>query len=355
MPAHVAPKKTLPIGMELGASAAKLVQLKGASQGVELSAFGAVIIPRHLRENLSQRLGFLAEQLPSVLKSEHFKGRKCIIALPAESSFVRHVRVRLSDTRSLESAVRRVARDELPYPVHDAVLRHIVAGDVRRNGETWKEVIVVAVPNRTMDAYLTMTSRAGLEVVGVNVEPIAIVECFTGLFGTNEPADRAVLYLDLGYDRIQIVIANGQNVLFARNLLFNMQEKGVKEEPDAMPDVEHDFQQNEGNAVLSPNDKGGAALYETRLTEACEEIEKCLRYYTYVFHADMVDRLIFTGDRAVDAALCRHLAEGLNLSARIGDPLQGLLNAKRPEFNASTPPCPGLAVSVGLSLAGRDM
>lgn len=348
MPAHVAPKKTLPIGMELGSSAAKLVQLKGASDGVEMSAFGAVIIPPHLRNDLSQRLAYLAEHLPSVLKSDHFKGRKCIIALPAESSFVRHIRVRLSDTRSLESAVRRVARDELPYPVHDAVLRHIVAGEVVRNGETWKEVIVVAVPNRTMDAYLTMTSRAGLEVVGVNVEPIAIVECFTGLFGTPEPADRAVLYLDLGYDGIQVVIAREQSVLFARNLLFNGRHKTADDEKGETPDAE------EAPAVAQ-NDEGGMALYEAQLAEACEEIEKCLRYYTYVFHNEMVDRLIFTGDRAVDGSLCRHLAEGLNLPAWIGDPLRGLHGARHAENNTSAPPCPGLSISVGLSLAGRDM
>ena len=343
MPAHVAPKKTLPIGVELGSSAAKLVQLKGSSDGVELSAFGAVIIPPHLRSNLTERLAFLSEQLPAVLKSEHFKGRRCIIALPAQSSFVRHVRVRLSDARSLESAVRRVARDELPYPVHDAVLRHIVAGDVIRDGETWKEVIVVAVPNHTMDAYLTMTSRAGLEVVGVNVEPIAIVECFTGLFDSHEPADRAVLYLDLGYDGIQVVIARGQNVLFARNLLFNVRLKTTDEE------------HGDANAPPPTEDAGSMSRYETQLQEACEEIEKCLRYYAYIFHTEMVDRLIFTGDRAVDSSLCRHLAEGLNLTAQVGDPMRGLHGDRHQGQNVSAPPCPGLAVGVGLSLAGRDM
>ncbi len=343
MPAHVAPKKTLPIGVELGSNAAKLVQLRGASDGVEISAFGAVIIPPHLRTDLSQRLAFLADQLPSVLKGEHFKGRKCIIALPAENSFVRHVRVRLSDARSLESAVRRVARDELPYPVHDAVLRHIVAGDVIRDGETWKEVIVVAVPNQTMDAYLTMTSRAGLEVVGVNVEPIAIVECFTGLFDTHEPADRAVLYLDLGYDGIQVVIARGQNVLFARNLLFNTRGKKA------------DDGNGEVKSPLPTEESGSFSSYETQLQEACEEIEKCLRYYAYIFHTDMVDRMVITGDRAVDTSLCHRLAEGLNLSAQIGDPMRALSGNRPTDRNVSAPPCPGLAVSVGLSLAGRDM
>lgn len=345
MPAHVAPKKTLPIGMEISSSAAKLVQLKGATHGVELSAFGAVIIPEHLRANLAQRLGYLAEHLPSVLKTERFKGRKCIIALPAECSFVRHIRVRPSDTRSLASAVRRVARDELPYPVHDAVLRHIVAGDVVRHGETWKEVIVVAVPNRTMDAYLTMTSRAGLEVVGVNVEPIAIVECFTGLFDVVESADRAVLYLDLGDDGIQVVIARGQNVLFARNLLFHAQRKTTNEAPDA-----------ESQTQPSPTEPDGATnLYEKQFAQACEEIEKSLRYYTYIFNTEMVDHLVFTGDRAVDTSLCRRLAEGLNLDARIGDPLRGLLGTRCLDNGGSVPPRPGLSVGVGLSLAGRDM
>ncbi|MBN1942014.1 MAG: pilus assembly protein PilM [Phycisphaerae bacterium] len=347
MPAHVAPKKTLPIGVELGSSAAKLVQLKGTSEGVELSAFGAVTIPPILRGDLSRRLAFLSEQLPIILKSERFKGRKCIFALPAENSFVRHVRVRLSDTRSLESAVRRVARDELPYPVHDAVLRHIVAGNVHRNGEAWKEVIVVAVPNHTMDAYLTMTSRAGLEVVGVNVEPIAIVECFTGLFDLTEPADRAVLYLDLGYDGVQVIIARGQHLVFARNLLFSNDR--------AVPDLDKSTAAEISLTPVEENTGGPPPLTEAQLQEICEEIEKCLRYYAYTFHAEMVDRLLLTGDRAVDGALCRRLAQGLNLTAQMGDPLRGLQGAKQMENGRTFPPCPGLAIGVGLSLAGRDM
>ena len=89
--------------------------------------------------------------------------------------------------------------------------------------------------------------------------------------------------------------------------------------------------------------------------EACEEIEKCLRYYSYIFHTRMVDHLVFTGDRAADMSLCRQLAEGLNLTAQLGDPLRGLQGMRQSENNASAPPCPGLAVGVGLSLAGRDM
>lgn len=328
MPAHVAPKQTLPIGVELGSTVAKLVQLRGTSDGVELSAFGAVPIPPSLRGNLTQRLAFLSEHLPSVLKSEHFKGRRCIFALPAENSFVRHIRVRPTDAHSLESAVRRVARDELPYPVHEAVLRHIEAGDVHRHGETWKEVIVVAVPNRTMDAYLAMTSRAGLEVVGVNVEPIAIVECFTGLFDLSEPADRAVLYLNLGYNRIQVVIARGNRVLFARNLSFYPPEAGEAAPP---------------------------ALEDAQIQEITEEIEKCLRYYVHTFQTEMVGSLVCTGDQAADLSLCRRLAEGLNLPAQIGDPLRALHGNRDVPREATPPRCPGLAVSVGLSLAGRDL
>lgn len=337
MPAQVPPKKNLPIGMELGSSAAKLVQLKGTTHGVELSAFGAIDIPPELRADQTRRLAFLSDRLPSILKSERFKGRKCIIALPAESSFVRHIKVRPTETRSLESAVRRVARDELPYPVHEAVLRHIVAGDVYSQGEAWKEVIVVAVPNRTMDAYLTMTSRAGLEVVGVNVEPLAIVECFTGLFDLDEPADQAVLYLDLGQDGIQVVISRGQHLVFARNLPYDLRRSQA-----AMPGSAPE------ESASAPT--GPTWFTEQHLQEVCEEVEKCIRYYYCTFRAGMVHRLLLTGDRAGELALCRRIAERLNLPACLGDPLRGLWGTQ----DAPTAR-PGLAIGVGLSLAGRDM
>jgi type IV pilus assembly protein PilM len=346
----VAPKKNLPIGVELGAGVARLVQLRGTTDGLELSAYGEIDIAPELRGDQEKRLAFLSQQLASVLKSDGFKGRKCILALPNEVCFVRHVKVHPTEARSLEASVRRVAQDELPNPIQNTVLRHMVAGDVTLNGETWKEVILVAIPSASMDAYLHMARRAGLEVVGINVEPVALVECFTVLFGLDQPDDQAVLYLDLDRDSIQVVISRGRGVVFARNLSWGAHQWEAALARDLEASLEHMRQP----ASASSDDEPSAGGW---LDAACDEIDKCLRYYEYTFQGGSVRRLVLTGEKAQNARLIRLMAERLNLPAYLGDPLPGLQGAGRfgqPGQNGYQPQ-PAMAVGIGLSLIGRDM
>jgi len=153
-------KEMLPIGVDFGSSAVKLVQLCSGKDGVELSAYGSIDIPQSYRKNNFERMGFLAKHIPRVIRSGNFKGRKCVLGIPAENTFVRHIKVPRTDAKSTELAVRRGVQSELPCPLQEMVIRYIVAGEVYCNGEVKQEIIVVAIPLDTMDAYLDKIGRA---------------------------------------------------------------------------------------------------------------------------------------------------------------------------------------------------
>ena len=53
----------------------------------------------------------------------------------------------------------------------------------------------------------------------MTVEPLALLDCFSGLFRWGAEGDeRAILYLDLGSQNTQVVISHGRNVVFIRNM-----------------------------------------------------------------------------------------------------------------------------------------
>ncbi|GAF74911.1 unnamed protein product, partial [marine sediment metagenome] len=126
------------------------------------------------------------------------------------------------------------------------MIRHIVAGEVYCDGEVKQEIIVVAIPLDTMDAYLNMARRAGLKVVGVNIESLAIVECFSHLFPWGSNPEHTALYIDLGSASTQVVIARGKNIVFARNLRCRGSdlEKIIAEGMDVSEDHIREFRMN---------------------------------------------------------------------------------------------------------------
>jgi len=346
--------KTLPIGVDLGTSAVKLVQLRLMEETTELLAVGCSDIPRPVRNDPPRRLEFLAERIRHALKASPFKGRQCVLSLPARDTFVQHVRVPPQPADRLGDAVASELAGKLPYPLEDAVVRHIAVGEVGGDGETRQEVIVVAAERRAVEGYLDAVRKGGLDVTAVNVEPCAIVQCFARLFRRAADAHRTILFIDIGATSTQAVLSHGSRMVFARNLPLGGEQidqavaQGMEIPVEQACAMRRDLVQGEGGADASVVDELYRMLDGT-LDGMAEQLAQCARYHESVFHNQPIERAIFVGGQAYDKRLCQSLAQRLNLPAQIGDPLVRIASAGQVGTDRRGPR-PDWTVAIGLSL-----
>ena len=354
--------QTLPIGVDLGTSIAKLAQMKVREDGIELLAAGAVEIPPEARMDRRARLRWLAEGIPRVLQSKLFKGRQCILGLPAQDVSVHHVKLPKASAEDTARAVVMELEGKLPCPTDQAVVRHVVAGDLYGDGEPRQEVIAIAVQRSTLEEYLGLARRVRLDVVGVNVECCAIVECFARLFRRTGDSARTTMYLDIGHSSTQVVLSHGQRMVFARNLAMGGErfDKAVAAGMEISPEQAHALRRElSGEGKKDP--AAEEALYhmlDDAVAGLVEELNQCIRYYESVFRNQLIERAIFVGGQAYDKRLCQTVARQLNLPAQVADPL---VRVKRVEGAGlewgldRRNPQPDWAVAVGLSLgAGQE-
>ncbi len=351
--------KTLPIGVDLGSSSVKLAQLRLVEGEVELVAAGLAEMAPASRESFSRRLACQCHAIREVLKSSPFRGRHAVLAIPAEDSFVRHVRIPKVPPQETDRAVAFELQGKLPYPVDSAVIRSVVVGDAHGEGEPKQEVIVVAVSRRTLEGYLGMARRAKLDVVGVNVEPCAIVECFARLFRRASDVTRAILYLDLGAFSTQVVLSHGPRIVFARNLATGGRpfDQAIADSLELTLDQARAIRQDllDGD-MTGEQEQNLYRLLDGPTNALADEINKCLRYYESIFKNAGVERVIFLGGQAGDKRLCQALAQRLNLPAQVGDPLVRVRRGpglEGPVAINQREPQPRWTVAVGLSL-GAD-
>jgi type IV pilus assembly protein PilM len=341
--------------VDLGTSAVKLAQLRISQSGIDLVAAGEIEIPRSCRNDASGRLDHICQGMPGVLNSNAFKGRQAILSLPAQETFVQHVKIPKLPPHQAPLAVQNELQGKLPYPIEDAIIRHITVGEVYGEGETKQEAIVVAVSRRTLETYLAMARRAKLDVIGVDIEPFAIVECFSRLFQRADDAQRAVLFVDIGAASTQVVLAHGKDPVFARNLAIGGEQldQAVAERMK-VPFEKAQAARREltaANADTTDAEELYQALEEP-LNSMADEMTKCLRYYESVFRKHSIDRAIFVGGQACDKRLCQSLAQRLALPAQVGDPLMRIRSAtaQLAKVIDRRTPQPQWAVAVGLSL-----
>lgn len=348
----------MPIGVDLGTTAVRMAQMRVTQEVVELMAAGSSHLPR--LSTLSERLDAMGAGIRDILKSNGFKGRQAILAMPAELVTVQHVKLPKLPAAETAKALTWELQGKLPFAVEDAIVRHIVAGDVFGEGETQQEVIAVAAERDLVESFLKMATKAGLEVVGLNIDACAVVECFARLFRRTSDMARTILFLDLGAASTQVVLTQGNNVVFARNLMLggDSLDRAVAEGLKIPLD--------QARSLRCDPDKGAddsAAkdelyhLLDKPLSMMAEELLKCLHYYESIFRNQSIERAIFVGGQAYDKRLCQLLAQRLNLPSQIGDPLMRIKRIESAGLDIGLDrrePQPDWAVAVGLSLGANS-
>lgn len=207
-----------PIGVDFGTDTLRLaqVELDAASGEFRLVAAASADVPPHVRNDPTARLAFFAETTRELLGSGGFRGRKAVLALPAAAMFVQHLRMPRLDDTEIKKALPFEAAGKLPIDPSFAILRHVVAGEVYQDQEPKNEIVLMAASRELVNQLLATAAKAKLDVVGMNVEPKALVDCFAHVYRRKTDVEAVNCFVDIGAAASRAVIARGSQILFAR-------------------------------------------------------------------------------------------------------------------------------------------
>ena len=205
-----------PIGVDFGTDCLRMAQVLWTGTEHKLVAAATADVPMHVRSDPSARLSFFVESVRDLLAQSDFRGRQAVLGLPASLMHVQHLRLPKMDEDALKKALPWETRGKLPIDPGTALLRHIVAGDVYQDQEPRDEIIVLAAVRETVNQFLNAAARAKLDIVGMNVEPSATLDCFTHVYRRKADDDTVNCFIDIGAVATRTFITCGQQILFAR-------------------------------------------------------------------------------------------------------------------------------------------
>ena len=197
------------LGIDIGSSAIKIVQLKKKNGQAQLETYGELALGPYGGRGIGQAVVLPAEKIASALtdlmneKEVHITTKKSGLSIPFASSLMSEIEMPAVDPKQLATMVPLEARKYIPVPIQEVMLDWSVIpkSEIREDGgfqrpagaELGKvDVLVVAIHKDTIARYQDIVTRAGLEAGFFEIE------IFSTMRSVLDETLRPVLIIDMG-------------------------------------------------------------------------------------------------------------------------------------------------------------
>jgi type IV pilus assembly protein PilM len=343
------------VGLKIGASglAAARVANNGEAELLQLAREPldpGVIIGGELRDPEA-----LVEALKAFFRKHKLPRRGIRLGIASNRIGVRTLDVvGIVDPKQLGNAIRFRAQEALPIPIEEAVLDYrILSESETEEGERICRVLLVVAYRELVDRYLAACRKAGLTVVGIDLEAFALLRSLAA----PRPAEEAALVVvAIGHDRSTFAVSDGTVCEFTRVLEWGGHglDVAVAQALDLTPSqaepIKRSLSLAGGPAPEGLTDDQAEAAREAMRRQVgtfARELVSSLQFYQGQPGSLGIGEIVLTGGTAHLFGLPDELERLIGVRVRLGDPLERVKPGKR----LQTPePVGSLAVAIGLGI-----
>ena len=199
------------IGIDLGTRQLKLLQVSGTDNPALIAA-AACEVPDQFLSDPFKRLDWQMGKLAGLLKAGGFKGRRAAVSVPPCMMYSKHLQLSLPENNAKE-LVTAVIAESLGCDGRALEVRHRV---VTTGAGGKSEVLAMAVGRGLIHRMLSGLKSAGLELVALHPEPLAMLRSFDTVTRRDGDAEMSSVYLDIGASGTRVLIAQGKDPVFVK-------------------------------------------------------------------------------------------------------------------------------------------
>jgi type IV pilus assembly protein PilM len=339
------------VGLDIGSSAVKAVEVKPAGKGYKVTAFGTEPVPPDaIVDGAIIDAGSVADAIRRVFDgNKAFKAKDVCASLSGNAVIVKKITLPVMTENELAESIYWEAEQYIPFDIQDVNLDYQILDKNADGAKPTMDVLLVAAKKEKIADYTGVIAQAGRSAVVVDVDAFALQNAYEANYGI-EPGAIVVL-LNAGASATNINILNGDQSVFTRDISIggNAYTEALQKElnlPFELAD-----QLKRGQAVDGVTFDDARPVLRAVTENVMLEIQKTFDFFKATASSDRIDRIMLSGGAS--------RAEGFTemLSDRFAAPVEGLDPFKRVTFDSKkfqvdsmADIAPTAAVAVGLAL-----
>ncbi|MHC4241466.1 MAG: type IV pilus assembly protein PilM [Planctomycetota bacterium] len=332
--------KTEILGLDIGSSSVKAVRLCKEESGYAVAAAGIAEIA--VSEETSKNLNTI-NAIRKCFELVGSRTKLAVCGLSGPEVAVRDFEFPPLSASEVDGAVLFEASQVCPFNAADSAVDYYLIP----NGDDKTKGILVAATNSLIADKVNLAKEASLKCALMDVEGLALLNCFRGLVGESEKSTTAIL--NVGVSGTTVAIMGGNGRPFVRDMTFAGNDiiKQIAADKDmSMEDVKR---------ILSGESTAAQTELHDSLGKACQklivDVSNTLRYYATQEQSTRVEKIFVCGGFALTNGFIELLNSRLGIEAVLWNPFKQIPCDTGPQFkDICEKRGPALAVAAGLAM-----
>ena len=344
-------KSKLAVGLDIGSSTVKLVQLKERKGGYSLLAWGqAQLPPEAIVDGALMNSSAIVEAVRQVLAEQKVKTKEVAIGVRGHSVIIKKIQLPRMTQEELDESIQWEAEQYIPFDVKDVNIDTQIltpAGDAAGQ----MDVLLVAAKKDMINDYTSVCAEAGLQVNVVDVDAFAVQNAYEVNYEAS--GSETVVLINVGAAVANInIIANGVTT-FTRDITLG--GNAFTEEIQKQLNISYDEAealkiggQGETDAVVPQEVE---RVIQGVADQMAGEIQRSLDFYAATAADNRIARVLLSGGTARIPALFKVIEARGSVPVDLLNPFKAIdIDHKRFDAAAVQNASASAAVAVGLAL-----
>ncbi|MBX7219461.1 MAG: pilus assembly protein PilM [Blastocatellia bacterium] len=344
------------VGVDIGSSAVKAVELKHQKGTFELVAIGHVpllsdtIVDGHIID-----LNHVSDVISRIFTEQGIKTNQVGTSVSGHSVIVKKISVPYMSDEELAERINWEAEQHIPFDIADVNLSYEVLGRDPASGSM--EVLLVACKRDKIAQYTQVIAQASKQPVFMDVDSFALQNSYE--LNYQPMPTTTVALLDIGASVTSINVVRGTSSLFTRDV-----SAGGNQYTDLLQkELNLTFEQAEALKRGVPTDNGvqpedAQPLIESVTDILAMEVQKTLDFWkatSQMGDSVQIDRILVSGGSSKVRGLTSYFSERFGIPVERFDAFRTIkFNAKKFDEEYIRELAPNMAIAVGLASRCAD-
>jgi type IV pilus assembly protein PilM len=334
------------VGLDIGSSAVKAVELKTVGKSYKVAAFASEPVPPDsIVDGAIIDGAAVADAIRRLFENKAFKCKDVAASLSGNAVIVKKINLPVMTEAELAESIYWEAEQYIPFDIQDVNLDYQIldAGE----GKSAMDVLLVAAKKEKIADYTGVISQAGKNPVVVDVDAFALQNAYEENY---DPVGVTVL-LNAGASAININILSGDQSVFTRDISIggNAYTEAVQKELN-LP-YESAEQLKKGVQVDGASYDDVRPVLHAVTENVLLEIQKTFDFFKATASSDRIDRILLSGGASKVDGFAHALQERFGSPVEAFDPFRKIgFEPDKLGVHGADSLVPTVAVAVGLAL-----